>query len=228
MTLLKPLADERMDDDMPIAVVMLSGGLDSTTMLYQTVMDGASVFPLTVDYGQRSRSQIAHAAMIAKAAKLDHRHLIVPAHGVAQLTYGLRFYGRQMARVRDREDHNDFPGLRAMMLTMGGIWARELRAHSVAIGLHGGDGMLQGFADAWMRAMAMSGDNRVTDVVTFGRMSKRDVVRRAVELGVPLEATWSCYGEVSSKRCGTCAGCVEVRRAFAALPISDPFSYANA
>ena len=215
-------------------IVVFSGGLDSTTLLYHQRAAGDEVRALSVDYGQRHRAaELAAARSIAAGLGVEHR--VLDLRGLAGF-FGANSLTDATIQVPDGAYSpatmalTVVPNRNMILLAVAIAWASAEGGDAVAFGAHGGaytpyPDCRPGFAAA-MHAAAQTCDARpLTVLAPFATWSKADIVRRAVALGVPLGATWSCYagGDVPCGRCGTCH---DRRAAFAEAGVPDPTRYA--
>ena len=215
-------------------IVVFSGGLDSTTLLYHQRAAGDEVRALSVDYGQRHRAaELAAARSIAAGLGVEHR--VLDLRGLAGF-FGPNSLTDATIQVPDGAYSpatmalTVVPNRNMILLAVAIAWASAEGGDAVAFGAHGGaytpyPDCRPGFAAA-MHAAAQTCDARpLTVLAPFATWSKADIVRRAVALGVPLGATWSCYagGDVPCGRCGTCH---DRRAAFAEAGVPDPTRYA--
>jgi 7-cyano-7-deazaguanine synthase len=214
-------------------VVIYSGGLDSTTLLYHLRAEGCVVKALSVDYRQRHREREL------TAAREVCRRLGVEQQTV-DLTALVGFFGRNSlsdqsvavpegAYTPATMQTTTVPNRNMVMLSVGIAWAASLGFDAVAFGAHGGEytpypDCRPAFAEA-MDAAAWVCDWRPIRVLApFVTWSKSDVVRRGAELGVPFELTWSCY-DGGQKHCGRCGTCRDRLAAFAACGLRDSAAY---
>jgi 7-cyano-7-deazaguanine synthase len=121
------------------------------------------------------------------------------------------------------------PNRNMLLIAVAASWAMSLKASSVAYGAHGGDHAIYPdcrpvFADALDKAIRLADWHEVSLERPFVGMDKTGIVRRGVELRVPLELTWSCYVG-GDKHCGKCGTCVERKEAFIQAGVKDPTAY---
>jgi 7-cyano-7-deazaguanine synthase len=219
------------------AVVLLSGGLDSTTCLAVARRQGFEVHCLSVDYGQRHRLELARARRIARAmGAADHRVVRVDlrAFGGSALTDRAMAVpkgrgARQMARGIPS---TYVPARNTVMLGLALAHAEVVGARDLFIGVNAVD--YSGYPDcrpAFVRAF-----EKVARLATragvegaplrirapLQRLSKAGIVRLGARLGVPFELTLSCYDPVRGRACGRCDACQLRRRGFAQAGLADP------
>lgn len=215
------------------SVVVYSGGLDSTVLLYHLLAQGVNCHALSVNYGQRHRCELDAAEQITKQLGVPHR--IVDLSGLAELMPGSALTD---ASVSVPEGHYTdasmaqtvVPNRNMLLLATAAAWAIALKADSVAYAAHHGDHAIYpdcrpAFADALDVAIQMADTHRVALHRPFIGMSKADIVQRGAELDVPFAATWSCY-KGGALHCGRCGTCIERREAFYVSQIPDPTPYA--
>lgn len=215
------------------SVLVLSGGLDSTVLLYDLHAVGRTLHALTIDYGQRHRREIDHAA--ASAARLGIPHRIADLRSLAPL-----FGSSSLTDAATPVPHGHYeaetmkatvvPNRNMILLAVAAAWAMSLKAGSVAYAAHGGDHAIYPdcrpeFADALDTAIRLADWHQVRLERPYVGLTKADIVRRGATLNVPFALTWSCY-EGRGIHCGRCGTCVERREAFARAGIPDPTTYA--
>ncbi len=224
-----------------IAVVLLSGGMDSATALALTIKEGHRVIGLTFDYGQLHRKEVDAAERIAKHFRVvDHRIVTIDlsAIGGSALTD---------ARIRVPEQRRIeeigrgipvtyVPARNTIFLAYASGLAEAAAAKSIVIAANQVD--YSGYPDcrpeyyAAFREVARLGTKRGVeeDVIEIRtpliRMSKADIVRMGEELRVPWELTWSCY-HGGAKACGVCDSCQLRLKGFREAGVKDPLPYGS-
>ncbi len=213
-------------------VLIHSGGIDSTVLLGHLLAEGREVFALSVDYGQRHRRELVAAKHICAHYGVQHQvadlRALAPLFGANALTD---------SHVAVPEGHYEevsmkstvVPNRNMLLIAVAASWAMSLKAASVAYGAHGGDHAIYPdcrpvFADALDKAIRLADWHEVCLERPFVGMDKTGIVRRGVELRVPLELTWSCYVG-GDKHCGKCGTCVERKEAFVQAGVQDPTDY---
>ncbi len=224
------------------AVVLLSGGLDSSTCLAIARRDGFETHCLSVDYGQRHRGELARARRIARAlGAADHRIVKVDlsAFGGSALTdRGLAVpKGRSARRMASGIPVTYVPARNTVLLALALAHAETIGAEDVYVGVNAID--YSGYPDcrpAFLRAF-----ERVARVATRAgvegrplrirapllRLSKAGIVKLGTSLSVPYRITLSCYDPVGGRACGACDACVLRRKGFAEAGVADPTLYAD-
>jgi len=213
-------------------VVIFSGGMDSTVLVYDLIARGDIVKVLSVDYGQRHAKEIECAKRIAARLGIEHR--VADLRGISSLLAGSSLTSPEVAvpdghYAEENMKATVVPNRNMIMLAVAAGWAISLRFDEVAFGAHGGDHAIYPdcraeFADAMDNALRLADWHPVSLSRPFVKMAKADIVARGLELRVPFECTWSCYkGE--DHHCGVCGTCVERREAFYLAGVPDPTVY---
>lgn len=191
------------------AVVLHSGGIDSTVLLYHLMAEGEEVMALSVLYGQSHHREVAAAREICFG-------LDVP-HSVTMLDPDF-FRGSELTAGRGPVVSGVIvPNRNMVLIALAGALAERAGFEAVAVACHAGDHGLfpdcRGtFLEEMFRAMRKGTDHRVGLRYPFVHKTKLEVVRLGMELGVPFEATWSCY-RGGTEPCGECLACRERREA---------------
>lgn len=217
----------------PKTVVILSGGLDSTTLLYHLRDAGHELKALSIHYGQRHSRELDAAKAIVSTAGVEHR--VVDVSGLAGL-----FGENALTDSSIDVPHGEYqpstiavttvPNRNMIMLSIAAGWALALKYNGVGFGAHSGEytpypDCQPEFAAAMNCAMHVCDDNLIEVLAPFVRWDKAGIVQRGHDLGVPFELTWSCY-EGGAIHCGRCSTCLDRRKAFKACRVTDPVEYA--
>ena len=216
-----------------MALCLLSGGMDSSTLASWLAKQNKLDAVLSVRYGQRHDREIQAAAFIAA-------RLVVP-HLTIHVEAGQAFLGSALTdiQVSVPAGHYAEPVMQKTVLHGRNAWLLALAFtaaacngwDTVAIAAHAGDHFIYPdcraeFLDAFEQAerLALGEWANVSLYAPFRDKTKTDIVRLGAELGVPFGQTWSCYrGE--QYHCGECGTCVERREAFILAGIPDPTVY---
>jgi 7-cyano-7-deazaguanine synthase len=224
------------------AVVLLSGGLDSTTVLAIAQAEGYVPHALSFDYGQRHATELEAASRIAAGAG-------VAAHVVARID--LRVFGGSaltadiaVPKGRSAEDMGGgipityVPARNTIFLSFALAWAETLAASDIFVGVNALD--YSGYPDCrpeYIEAFermanlatkaGVEGTQRLRIHAPLMQLSKEGIIRRGLELGVDYSLTQSCYDpDAQGRACGACDACVLRLRGFAAVGVPDPAPYA--
>ncbi len=215
-------------------VVVYSGGLDSTVLLYHLRSEGHTVRALSVDYGQRHRRELDAAADIATALGLEHRIVDLTNFGALVSWSALTSSAIAVPReeyARENMEVTTVPNRNMVLLALAIAWAAGQHDDAVAFAAHAGRTLTYPdcrpeFAAAMDHAARLADWRPIAVLAPFVTWRKADIVRRGHALGVPLERTWSCYIG-GPRHCGECATCRDRRAAFAEAGVGDPTEYAS-
>ena len=222
------------------AVVLLSGGLDSATVLAEAAASGFEPYALTVEYGQRHQAEIDAARRVAKSV------------GVAQhvtTALDLRTFGGS-ALTDDIDVPKDtppneigkdipatyVPARNTIFLSLALAWAETLDANDIFIGVNALDysgypDCRPEFIEAFEKLAAVATKAGVTGSpmqvhTPLIQMTKREIITRGIELGVDYGLTLSCYDpSADGDACGRCDACALRRKGFAEAGVPDPTRY---
>ncbi|WP_448525543.1 7-cyano-7-deazaguanine synthase QueC [Parathermosynechococcus lividus] len=226
------------------AVVLLSGGLDSSTVLFRAKALGYACYALSFNYGQRHQQELTSAIAIAAAAGVVQHHVI---------QFDLRLWGgsaltdqtidlpcdRDLNTMSQEIPVTYVPARNTIFLSFALAYAEAVHAQSVHIGVNALD--YSGYPDCrpdYIAAMAEvyrlgtkqgREGNPIEIICPLIDLHKTDIIRLGNEYGVPWEKTWSCYSDGGAHKparaCGRCDACRLRLAAFAALGLTDPLPY---
>jgi 7-cyano-7-deazaguanine synthase len=221
------------------AVVLLSGGLDSTTVLAIARDRGFECHALSVDYGQRHRDELVAADRIARRFGIPHRIVSVDlaAFGGSALTADI-----VVPKHRDLDEMGRgipityVPARNTVFLSLALAQAEVLGAFSLFIGVNAVD--YSGYPDCrpeYVEAFrhladlatkaSVEGRGRYRVETPLIEMTKADIIRTGLSLGVDYSLTSTCYDPTLDGACGTCDACELRLRAFAEVGRPDPIHY---
>ena len=214
-------------------IAIVSGGLDSTVLLYSLVSKGYSVHALSFDYGQRHVREIESA--VASCAKLDVLHSRIDLTTLQDLLASSLTFNAPVPEghyAAENMKATVVPNRNAIMLSIAYGVAVSRGANYVYFGAHAGDHAI--YPDCRpefveMLSATLGEGNEWADPIPmieapFLTHSKADIVRLGAGLSVPFEDTWSCYQGLSH-HCGRCGTCVERAEAFHIAGVPDPTVY---
>ncbi len=221
------------------AIVLLSGGLDSSTVLALAKERGYDVVALTFDYGQKHKRELNSSRKMARHFKVKE-HIVVPLNLGELLRSSLTRESMSIPVGRTEEEISTgvpstyVPSRNIIFLSVAASIAESRGAEAIFIAANSVD--FSGYPDC--TAEFISAFQRTLDVGTKAgkeghgirieapilTKSKGDIVRDAVRLNVPLEDTWSCY-KGGVKACGRCDSCVLRLKGFSEAGIRDPLEY---
>ena len=218
------------------AVVLLSGGLDSATVLAMARADGYECYALTVDYGQRHRIELDAARRIAAALGVaEHRVVALDLTWIG----GSALTDPSIAVPETRSTGVPItyvPARNTLFLALATAWAERLGVHALYIGANAVD--YSGYPDcrpAFIEAFAALANVATSTGVAGTRwcvhaplmnMDKARIIRTGVALGIDYGLTTSCYQpDAGGAACAVCDSCVIRRAGFAAAGVPDPTRY---
>ena len=222
------------------AVVLLSGGLDSTTVLAIAKSQGFACYCLSFQYGQRQSIELERASRIASemgAAKHLVLRLDLDRIGGSALTDDIAVpKERSASEMSSGVPVTYVPGRNTIFLSHAAAWAEVLGAADIFIGINVMD--YSGYPDcrpeylaAFERAInlgskAGSEGHQFTIHAPLMRMTKREIIERGTELGVDYGLTHSCYDpDPAGRACGRCDACQLRLKGFAEAGLTDPVQY---
>jgi 7-cyano-7-deazaguanine synthase len=229
--------------DSPTAVILLSGGLDSTTTLAIARSRGFRLFALSFRYGQRHAIELESAARVAKSLGAE-QHLVVDidlrAIGGSALTDDIAIpKQRSPAEMTSGIPITYVPARNTIFLSFALAWAEVLGAEDIFIGVNALD--YSGYPDCrpeYIEAFEQMA-NLATKAGVEGRMrlkihtpliamTKAEIIKTGLELGVDYSLTHSCYDPTAKGLgCGKCDSCLLRLKGFAEAGARDPLSYAT-
>ena len=216
-------------------MVLLSGGMDSTTLLYHALELTRHVRAVSFNYGQRHSKELQAAFEITNRVGVVHHkvdlrtlrtELIMSGSSLLDPTIDVP-EGHYAA---DNMAITVVPNRNAIMLSIAFGIAVAIGFDTVMFAPHSGDHEIYpdcraDFVQAFEDAMVLANRPHHVELVTpFIRMTKADIAKRGNQLGVPFDLTWSCY-KGGAIHCGRCGTCVERMEAFAIAKVEDPTVY---
>lgn len=222
------------------AIVLVSGGLDSATVLAIAKSQGYVCHALSFDYGQRHRAELDAAALVAKTLGVaEHRTMQLDFAGIG----GSALTDKNIAVPETPQigiPITYVPARNTVFLSMALGWAEVLGVSDIFIGVNAVD--YSGYPDC--RPEFIAAFERLANLATKAgvegasnfkihtpliALSKAEIIRRGVELGVDFGATVSCYQPTDAgEACGRCDSCRLRREGFTAASVPDPTRYKRA
>lgn len=214
------------------SVVVFSGGLDSTVLLYLMRSEGYQVHPISIFYGQRHFRELEHAKRTTDKMGIHHRIVSLSALqgvmlGNSQTDHTIAVPHGHYAEASMMQ--TVVPNRNMILLATAGALAISLKAEHIAYGAHAGDHAIYPdcrpeFFTKLGEALALADWHPVALRAPFGAMDKAGIVELGAQLQVPFEDTYSCY-EGDILHCGKCGTCTERREAFREANVPDPTVY---
>ncbi len=215
------------------AVVLFSGGLDSTTLLYDARSKGYEVYALVFDYGQRHCKEIAIARRIAKAAKIPVKvvKISMPWKGSSLLDKKLKI--PQEGVQKGVIPSTYVPARNIIFLSFAASYAEAIGAKAIFIGVNAIDysgypdcrgDFLSAFSKMLKKGLKTGVQGQGISIQTpLLHLDKAGIIRLGVTLKVPYEKTWSCY-QGQKKPCTVCDSCVLRQKGFKEAGVLDPLN----
>lgn len=230
------MTEQTSSTDEPLAVVLLSGGLDSMVCAGLAIEQGYRVCALTIDYNQRHRIELESARAIARRLRIE-RHIVLPLDlrqfGGSALTDEI-----DVPKTGVGEDIpvTYVPARNLVFLSLALAWAEVLGAQAIFIGVNALDysgypdcrpEFVDGFQKLAVLATKVGSEGgRIRIAAPLQNLRKVDIAREAVRLGLEPGESWSCYDPLPDGRaCGTCDSCRLRRAGFEEAGLSDGGQY---
>lgn len=226
-------------EEQPKALVLCSGGVDSSTLLAMAVekYGAENVYALSISYGQKHAKEIEAAKAVAKHYGVEQRFLDLStifadsdcsllAHSTQEVPH--ESYAEQQQEDPGKPVSTYVPFRNGLFLSSAASMALSLGCSVVCYGAHHDDWAGNAYPDcskefvaAMNHAIVEGTGGELRLEAPFVEWSKADIVKRGLELNVPYELTWSCY-EGGDEPCGVCATCIDRARAFELNGVVDP------
>ncbi len=212
------------------SIIVVSGGMDSVTMLYE--YRERIAMAVTFDYGSKHNAkEIALAAMHCQ--RLGVPHTIIPLTFMQQYFKSSLLIGGEDIPEGEYADDNMkstvVPFRNGIMLAIAAGLAESNGLRHVMLANHGGDHAIYPdcrpeFVDAMSSAIANGTYDGVTILAPYTNITKTDIARRGAALGIDYSETWSCY-KGGDRHCGRCGTCTERREALREAGVTDTTEY---
>lgn len=221
------------------AIVLLSGGIDSTTCLALAVdkYGADAVMALSAQYGQKHSRELNAARAVAEHYGVKHRILDIAelfTDSDCSLLSGsgedipLESYSEQIKKTGGKPVSTYVPFRNGLFISVAASVALSNGCTEIYYGAHADDAAGNAypdcsteFNDAMNRAIYLGSGGALTVIAPFIGCNKSEVVKTGLSLGAPYELTWSCYAG-GDKPCGKCGTCIDRAAAFAVNGVEDP------
>ncbi|MGP6239661.1 7-cyano-7-deazaguanine synthase QueC [Cuniculiplasma sp. SKW4] len=213
------------------AIVLMSGGLDSTTVLAYAISEGYDVIGISFDYGQRHRIELESSKKIAEHYGIERRvfKIDLTQIGGSSLTSNINV---EEGKIGREEVPNTYvPARNIVFLSIAGAYADIDDIDTIMIGVNAVD--YSGYPDCrpeFISSMerslrlGLSRRQNLKILAPLQRMSKAEIIKMGMNLKAPYELTHSCY-EGGSKACGKCDSCLLRLKGFMESGFVDPIQY---
>ena len=216
-------------------VAIVSGGMDSSVLIYDLLSQGHELDLISFNYGQKHKIELTYAAKISQQLNLPHT--IVDITNLTSLLSKSTLTSDAPVPDGHYAEENMkltvVPNRNSIMLNIAAAYAITNEASAIATAVHSGDHFIYpdcrpAFIDALEQLLRVANDGFLPDdfkvLAPYVYISKDRICARGAELDVPWLDTWSCYkgGEI---HCGSCGTCFERREAFTLAGITDPTPY---
>jgi len=225
----------------PKAVVLLSGGLDSTTILAIAHNEGYDCYVMSFRYGQRNKAELQCAANLAKSLNVKQHSII----NIDLRLFGASALTAEIEIPKDNPDsHSDsgipityVPARNTIFLSYALAWAEVLTADAIFIGVNAIDysgypdcrpEYIQAYQDMANLATqaGVEGKTKLVIRTPLLNLTKAEIIKIGVELGVDYSLTLSCYDpDTDGRACGRCDSCQLRKKGFEDAGITDPTRY---
>lgn len=209
-------------------VVILSGGPDSVTVMYWAKNEGYDVHALTFDYNQKGKKEIGIAKELAKA--IDAKHLILNLENLSSIYTGVTsLVDGNMEITCEFSVPIIVPFRNGIFMAISVAYAAGIGACQIFYGAHASDEPFypdcrKGFYQAFEKAAQLGTEKPIIILSPFSETPKSGILKKGLELGVPLEKTWSCYLS-KDYHCGKCESCMNRKKAFKDAGLEDKTVY---
>ncbi|MDY5577663.1 MAG: 7-cyano-7-deazaguanine synthase QueC [Lachnospiraceae bacterium] len=224
------------------ALVLVSGGIDSTTCLGMAVKEYGkeNVTALSMTYGQKHTKEIQAADKVTDYYGVEHISMNLEtifaysdcsllAHSKEEIPH--ESYAKQLEKTDGSPVSTYVPFRNGLFLSAAASIAISKKCSVIYYGVHADDAAGNAYPDcssafhnAMKESIYLGSGNAVTIEAPFVNWTKAEVVKKGLELGVPYEYTWSCY-EGGEKPCGICGTCRDRAEAFRLNGVEDPADY---
>jgi 7-cyano-7-deazaguanine synthase len=219
------------------AVIICSGGLDSTTLLYDIANTFWEVYPINFSYGQKHNKETEYLKYHISRLGLQDRIKYIELTALASVAKSsllnpeldIPNISDPTQRTHEVIKQTVVPFRNAVFLSVAVSYAISINANSIFYGAHASDyanypDTRPEFVNAFNKAVWEGTQIDIEIQAPYIFKKKKDVLKRALKLKVPVHKTWSCYRGLEI-HCGNCPSCIERKQAFSELKVNDPTIY---
>lgn len=204
------------------AVVLLSGGLDSTVVLAKALEEGKAVFALSFDYGQRHRVELEKAAAIASHYGIPHKtiHLSVDWAKSSLLGDGTPVKGRTKKEIEVGGVPTTYVPMRnTLFIAYAASLAESLGAKEIFFGANihdkcGYPDTTPRYIEIYAKLLQEASRGKISLSAPLANLTKQEIAAEGKRLQAPIELTHSCYDPVEGVACGACDACTLRKQIF--------------
>lgn len=208
------------------AVVLCSGGIDSTTIIAIAKKQNFVIYALSFNYNQKNLCELYSAEQVAIFFNVE-KHLIL------DIDFS-KIGGSTLVGKKEFDDTQTYvPARNTVFLSLALAWAESLKSRDIFIGIKNSDPSGISYPDTTQKFIKAF--EKLANVATkigninihapLFNLSKAETIKKGLELGVDYSITHSCYNPHNTIACGSCKACIERKQGFGELGKSDPIQY---
>lgn len=223
-------------------ISLISGGMDSCTVVGRLAIEGYEVFPIYVDYGQKVKKRELNAAkkyldflqrkkynvhdLVVSRVSLPFLKIPMTGHGQIPKSNEKNFFSLSSKKI------DYVPGRNIIFLSIATSYAIVVGSDKISIGAYKEDELppypdsSREFFDSMEKTLSLGTYIKVKIITPFINQYKWDIVKYSEKHGLPIHLTWSCY-ENGKRHCGMCRNCVDRKKAFRKAGVEDPTEYVH-
>jgi len=213
-------------------VCIISGGMDSITMLHDLHKQDFDIYALSFNYGQKHCKELLYASENCKMLNILHKVINMREIGNELLSGSSLTSNIEMPEGNYDEENMKLtvvPNRNMIMLSLAIGYAISIEAGSVYYGAHSGDHAIYpdcrpAFLKALQKTALLCDWSKVKVKAPYLNLNKISILKRGLKIGVDYSKTWTCYNG-REKACGKCGACQERLEAFRLNKITDPIQY---
>jgi 7-cyano-7-deazaguanine synthase len=214
------------------AILILSGGMDSTTLLYDIIQQGYHVKCLSFNYGQKHNRELDYAIRTTTKLGIEHKILDLSIlNEVAPSALTRKEIEMPEGHYTDESmKQTVVPNRNMVLLSLATSYAIGVGYDNIFYGAHAGDHAIypdcrKEFVKAMQNVIMISDWNPIKLYAPYLNIDKGQILRKGIKLGVDYNLTWTCYNPSNDFACGKCGSCQERLEAFNDNKIEDPLKY---
>ena len=212
-------------------VVILSGGMDSTTLVYDVKSQGYDTYVLSFNYNQKHKKELEMASLTCKKLNIPHKILDLSIlNDIAPSALTRDDWDVPEGHYEDSNmKQTVVPNRNMVMLSLATSYAIGIEASKLFYGAHAGDHAIypdcrKEFIDSMKECIELCDWKKIELNAPYWNIDKYGILVKGKELNVDYSTTWTCY-KGREKACGKCGSCQERLEAFEKIGIEDPIEY---